>query len=192
MLARARRDRPGRSSDRASPPSVTPVGTSKRFTGQVWQISPVINETDPPGHGAHRAGLCARAAPRRLRHGTINSGAVVAPLLPESAILSDDKGSYVYIVEQGQQGRAPRRRDSAWSPTTGIAIDSRASTGNERDRRCAPAASSPRATWCEPVRERRRLRQRSTAMNFRNISAWSIRNPIVPILAVHRPGAWPG
>ncbi len=36
---------------------------------------------------------------------TIRSGTVVAPVLPESALLSDDEGSYVYIVGAGQQDR---------------------------------------------------------------------------------------
>jgi multidrug efflux pump subunit AcrA (membrane-fusion protein) len=38
---------------------------------------------------------------------SINSGAVVAPRLPESAILSDEKGSFVYIV--GPDNKVVRR-----------------------------------------------------------------------------------
>src|SRR4029079_2990916 len=33
----------------------------------------------------------------------INGGAVVAPRLPESAIMSDEKGSYVYIVNHADK-----------------------------------------------------------------------------------------
>ncbi|WP_174296434.1 efflux RND transporter periplasmic adaptor subunit [Sphingomonas bacterium] len=80
---------------------VTPVGSAVSFPGTVWQVSPVI---DP----ASRQGI-ARVALRydpALRPGgfaaaTITSGASVAPLLPQSAIQSDDKGNYVYVVGTG-------------------------------------------------------------------------------------------
>jgi len=38
---------------------------------------------------------------------TISSGAVVAPMLPESAVLSDNAGSYVYVV--GKDNKVVRR-----------------------------------------------------------------------------------
>ena len=36
--------------------------------------------------------------PRRLCRGTITAGQTTAPLLPQSAVLSDDKGNYVYVI----------------------------------------------------------------------------------------------
>ena len=53
----------------------------------------------------------------------ISSGSVIAPMLPESAILSDDKGSYVYIVGNGNK---VERRDVVQGLVTdgGIAIAS--------------------------------------------------------------------
>ncbi|GAA0265438.1 efflux RND transporter periplasmic adaptor subunit [Alteraurantiacibacter aestuarii] len=79
--------------------TVVPVGTDQSFTCQVWQKSPVIDEMTRQG-----TARCAMPYNAALRPGgfasiEINSGAVVAPRLPESAILSDDKGSYVYIVD---------------------------------------------------------------------------------------------
>lgn len=78
--------------------TVVPVGTSESFTCQVWQKSPVISEQTRQG-----TARCALSYNPALRPGgfasiEINSGAVVAPRLPESAILSDDRGSYVLIV----------------------------------------------------------------------------------------------
>ena len=77
---------------------VTPVGSSKSYTGEVWQISPVI---DP----ASRQGIAriALSYDRELRPGgfaavRLVSGSAEAPVLPESALQNDDKGSYVYIV----------------------------------------------------------------------------------------------
>jgi multidrug efflux pump subunit AcrA (membrane-fusion protein) len=51
----------------------------------------------------------------------LQGGAVVAPKLPDSAILSDNRGSYVYIVDK--DGKA-RRRDVKTGTVTdsGIAI----------------------------------------------------------------------
>ena len=85
------------------PAQVTPVGSSKSFTGQVWQISPVIDPQTRQG----TARIALPYAPE-LRVGgfasaVINSGTIVAPMLPESAILNDDKGSYVYVVGKGNK-----------------------------------------------------------------------------------------
>ncbi|MFC3096638.1 efflux RND transporter periplasmic adaptor subunit [Alteraurantiacibacter palmitatis] len=77
---------------------VTPVGSDQTFTCQIWQKSPVINEQTRQG-----TARCAMAYNASLRPGgfasiQIDSGAVVAPRLPESAVLSDDSGSYVLVV----------------------------------------------------------------------------------------------
>ncbi len=77
---------------------VTPVGTDQTFTCQIWQKAPVINQQTRQG-----VARCAMPYNDALRPGgfasiQINSGAVVAPRLPESAVLSDDEGSYVLIV----------------------------------------------------------------------------------------------
>ncbi len=86
---------------------VTPVGTDQGFTGQIWQISPVI---DPQS----RQGMVkiALAFDRGLRPGgfasaRIASGTVQAPLLPESAVQSDSKGNYVLVA--GRDNKVERR-----------------------------------------------------------------------------------
>ena len=77
---------------------VTPVGGAETFTGEVWQVSPVI---DPQSRqGIARIALSYNAA---LRPGGFAAAAIVAgstdvPQLPNSAIQSDDKGNYVYVV----------------------------------------------------------------------------------------------
>lgn len=86
---------------------VTPVGTDQTFTCQVWQKSPVINEQTRQG-----TARCAMPYDPALRPGgfasiTIQSGALVAPRLPESAVLSDDRGSYVLVVND--ENRVERR-----------------------------------------------------------------------------------
>jgi HlyD family secretion protein len=89
------------------PAQVTPVGSSKTYQGSIWQVAPVI---DP----ASRQGVARIAVPydRDLRPGgfataSITAGSTDAPMLPESAVLNDSQGSYVYIVDKDN---AVRRR----------------------------------------------------------------------------------
>jgi HlyD family secretion protein len=97
----------------------------------------VIDPQDPPGHGAHRAGLCPELRPGGFASAKITAGTVVAPMLPESAILSDDKGSFVYIV--GKDNKVERRAVKTGLVTAdGIAVVE-GLNGNERSC-CAPAA----------------------------------------------------
>lgn len=87
--------------------SVTPVGTDKSFSCQVWQVSPIIDQQSRQG-----TARCAMAYAPELRPGGFASaqvarGAIVAPRLPESAVMSDEKGSFVYIV--GPDNKVQRR-----------------------------------------------------------------------------------
>jgi RND family efflux transporter MFP subunit len=85
--------------------SITPSGMDKSFTGQIWQLEPTIDAQTRQG----TARIALRYAPG-LRPGgfataTISSGTIVAPMLPESAILSDDKGAFVFIVDKDNKVR---------------------------------------------------------------------------------------
>lgn len=77
---------------------VTPVGTTAAFTGQIWQMPPVIDASTR--QGAVRIALPYNAAirPGGFASATIKSGAAQAPLLPESAVQSDEQGNYVFVV----------------------------------------------------------------------------------------------
>ncbi|MDP3676908.1 MAG: efflux RND transporter periplasmic adaptor subunit [Novosphingobium sp.] len=85
---------------------VTPVGTDKRFTGQIWQLSPVINPQTRQGTARIALAYDPALRPGGFASATIASGTVIAPLLPESAILSDERGRYVYVVDAA--GKAQR------------------------------------------------------------------------------------
>lgn len=89
------------------PAQVVPVGTQSSFTGQVWQVSPVINAQNRQGTVRIALAYAPELRPGGFATATIDSGTIIAPMLPESAILSDDKGSFVYIV--GQDNKAERR-----------------------------------------------------------------------------------
>lgn len=90
-----------------TPASVTPVGTDTSFAGHVWQVSPVIDPQTRQGEARIALSYAPGLRPGGFAKADIRSGAVVAPLLPESAILSDNKGSYVMVVDKND--RAQRR-----------------------------------------------------------------------------------
>lgn len=78
---------------------VTPVGSAKAFTGQVWQVSPVIDPQTRLGRVRVALSYAPELRPGGFANAEIIAGAVVAPVLAESAVLSDNAGSYVFIVD---------------------------------------------------------------------------------------------
>lgn len=109
---------------------VLPVGTDKTYTGQVWQVSPVIDPQSRQGSVRIALAYAPGLRPGGFATTTINSGTVVAPMLPESAILNDDQGTYVYIV--GKDNKVVRRGVKTGLVTeNGIAIAAGLS-GDER------------------------------------------------------------
>ncbi len=109
---------------------VSPVGSAERYTGQVWQIEPTVDEQSRQGTARIALAYAPGLRPGGFATATIRSGTTVAPLLPESAVLSDDEGSYVYIVDA--QNTVRRRPVETGSVTSrGIAIAD-GLTGRER------------------------------------------------------------
>lgn len=107
---------------------VTPAGSTKIFTGQIWQIAPVIDPMTRQGIARIALPYAPELRPGGFASATIRAGSVVAPMLPESAILSDGKGSYVYIV--GKDNKAERRAVTTGLVTEkGIAVASGLSGG---------------------------------------------------------------
>lgn len=78
---------------------VIPVGTTRKFSGQVWQLSPTIDQTSREGIARIALNYDNALRPGGFATATLTSGMITAPLLPESAILSDDKGSYVFVID---------------------------------------------------------------------------------------------
>ena len=110
--------------------SVTPTGSEKQFEGQVWQISPVIDEQSRQGTARIALSYAPELRPGGFATATIQSGRFTATVLPESAVLSDDKGAFVYIVSK--ENKAERRDVKTGSVTPdGIAITEGLS-GNEQ------------------------------------------------------------
>ncbi len=79
--------------------TVTPVGSTSGYTGQIWQLSPIIDPQSRQGTARIALAYAPGLRPGGFAEARIVAGAAQAPLLPESAVLSDDKGHYVYIVD---------------------------------------------------------------------------------------------
>lgn len=82
------------------PAVVTPVGSTTTYQGQVWQVSPVIDPATRQGEARIAIPYNRELRPGGFAQATLETGSSVAPLLPESAVLSDDKGQFVYILNE--------------------------------------------------------------------------------------------
>ncbi|WP_448580099.1 efflux RND transporter periplasmic adaptor subunit [Thermaurantiacus sp.] len=87
--------------------TVTPSGADRSVTGTIWLVEPVI---DP----ARRLGVARISLPAdpMLRVGgfaraDIVGGTLMRPRVPQSAVLSDNEGSFVYVV--GKDDKVVRR-----------------------------------------------------------------------------------
>lgn len=112
------------------PVTVTPVGTDQQVTGSVWQISPVIDPQTRQGTARVAIPYTSAIRPGGFATAEIRAGAVSAPVLPESAVQTDQEGRYVYVV--GNDNKVVRRpvRTGAVTPAGLTIIEGLA--GNER------------------------------------------------------------
>jgi RND family efflux transporter MFP subunit len=112
------------------PVTVQPVGTAEKIVGRVWQISPVIDQANRQGVARVSIPYTRSIRPGGFANAQITAGAVSAPVLPESAVLSDQAGSFVYVV--GADNKVARRpvRTGTVTPTGLTIVEGLA--GNER------------------------------------------------------------
>lgn len=80
------------------PATVTPVGSTQSVAGTVWQVAPVIDPQSRLGEVRVSIPYGPAIRPGGFAEVRISSGTTSAPLLPQSAVLSDEKGNYVYII----------------------------------------------------------------------------------------------
>lgn len=80
------------------PAQITPIGTGRSFTGQVWQVAPLIDANSRQGEVRIAIPYDPSIRPGGFAEAKIESGATSAPRLPQSAVLSDDNGNYVYVI----------------------------------------------------------------------------------------------
>jgi len=77
---------------------VRPVGSDRTYAGTVWQVAPMIDPQSRLGDVRIAVPYDVAMRPGGFAEARISAGTTTAPLLPQSAVLSDDGGNYVYIV----------------------------------------------------------------------------------------------
>lgn len=101
--------------------TIIPTGSDKQFSGQVWQVAPVIDQTTRQGTARIALSFAPELRPGGFATARINSGSFTATVLPESAVLADTEGSFVYVV--GSDNKVERRSVKTGAVTaSGIAI----------------------------------------------------------------------
>jgi RND family efflux transporter MFP subunit len=80
------------------PAAVTIIGSDRSVQGSVWQIAPVIDPQSRLGEVRIAIPYTGGIRPGGFAEARISGGATSAPMLPQSAVLSDDKGNYVYVI----------------------------------------------------------------------------------------------
>jgi RND family efflux transporter MFP subunit len=82
------------------PATVTPIGSGQSVVGTVWQVSPVIDPQSRQGEVRISIPYAPAIRPGGFAEAKVTAGTTAAPLLPQSAVLSDSKGNYVYIIDE--------------------------------------------------------------------------------------------
>jgi RND family efflux transporter MFP subunit len=109
---------------------VVPVGSGRTFNGQIWQLSPTIDSQTREGVARIALGYDVALRPGGFASASIRSGTVVAPVLPESAILSDQNGAFVYLV--GSDNKVQRRKVQTGDVTKQGIVVLQGLSGNEK------------------------------------------------------------
>ena len=112
------------------PAEVTPVGSTTSYKGRVWLLDPVIDPATRQGIARVQLDYAPGLRVGAFARTTIAAGTAARPLLPQSAVLADGEGNYVFVL--GKDNRVERR-----SVTVGMVSDagvgiSRGLTGQEK------------------------------------------------------------
>jgi len=81
------------------PAVVTPVGSTQSYQGSIWQISPIVDPQSRQGEARILIPYNMELRPGGFASAEIRAGSVTAPLLPESAVQSDTRGTFVYLLD---------------------------------------------------------------------------------------------
>jgi len=102
---------------------ITPVGASESFKGRVWLIDPVIDPQSRLGIARIEMNYAPGLRVGAFARARIAAGTTQRPLLPQSAVLADIEGNYVYVL--GKDDRVERRAIKVGTVTdAGVGIES--------------------------------------------------------------------
>lgn len=109
---------------------IQPAGSDQIFEGQVWQIAPTIDQTTRQGTARIALNFNPALRPGGFATARISSGSFRATVVPQSAVLADTNGSFVYIV--GDDKKAARRAVKTGAVTDGGIAIIEGLTGSEK------------------------------------------------------------
>lgn len=110
--------------------SVRLTGVAQTFQGRIWQLGAVIDPRTRLGMARIELAPNPLLRPGAFAQATISAGGSIAPLLPQSAIQSDVKGNYVFIVDR--DGKIARRDIQISDATGGQVMVSTGLSGGEK------------------------------------------------------------
>ncbi len=126
------------------PATVRPVGSATDYHGTIWLIDPTVDLNSRQGIARIALAYSPGLRVGGFANATIAAGSATRPVLPQSAVMVDDTGSFVYVVGAG--GKVVRRNvkvgsvsEQGMSVTAGL-------TGTERVVLSAGAFLSPGET----------------------------------------------
>jgi HlyD family secretion protein len=110
--------------------TVIPTGSDKEFKGEIWQLAPIIDQASRQGIARIALNWAPELRPGGFATARINSGTMTATILPESAILADGEGSFVFVIDK--DSKAERRAVKTGMVTSRGVVVTQGLTGNER------------------------------------------------------------
>ncbi|HVQ08919.1 MAG TPA: efflux RND transporter periplasmic adaptor subunit [Allosphingosinicella sp.] len=78
--------------------TVTPVGSTRNYQGTIRLISPIIDPQSRQGIVYVLVPYDTNLRPGGFASAQLRSSLMRVPLLPESAVLTDDQGNYVFVI----------------------------------------------------------------------------------------------
>ncbi len=85
------------------PASVRPVGSTTDYPGRIWLLDPVIDPNSRQGVARIALQYAPGLRVGAFANATIAAGEATRPVLPQSSVMVDDAGSYVYVVGAGDK-----------------------------------------------------------------------------------------
>jgi HlyD family secretion protein len=123
------------------PVTVTPVGSDQSYQGAVRLVEPIIDPQTRQGVVRISIPYNQALRPGGFAAAEIRAGSTTAPLLPESAVLTDDAGTYVMVI--GPNDIAQRRAVRVGNVSDRGVIVAEGLSGNERVVESAGAFLNP-------------------------------------------------
>ena len=96
--------------------TVIPAGSEKEFKGEIWQLAPVIDQATRQGTARIALNWAPELRPGGFATARISSGTMTATILPESAVLADGEGSFVYLIDKDNKAQRRAIKTGAVTP----------------------------------------------------------------------------